>query len=122
MADRAADLASILEGRRAPLVARYARALTATARAQSIAKACGGAVSPALAALDARLPLTRREHEIAQLLSQGMSNRAIAEAMSLSIRTVQGHIYQASTKVGVSSRAQLSALMQQFNDSTAMPG
>ncbi|HKV20440.1 MAG TPA: LuxR C-terminal-related transcriptional regulator, partial [Mycobacterium sp.] len=167
VADRAADLASIVEGRRAPLVARYARALTdddavaleavsrdfetmgdalaaadaaaqaasahrragrrsaaltATARAQSIAKACGGAVSPALAALDARLPLTRREHEIAQLLSQGMSNRAIAEAMSLSIRTVQGHIYQASTKVGVSSRAQLSALMQQFNDSTAMPG
>jgi DNA-binding CsgD family transcriptional regulator len=161
VADRAAELACTVEGPRAPLVARYARALgdddaaaldavsgdfeamgdalaaadaaaqaaaahhragrrsdalSATARAQSIARACGGAVSPALAAADVPLPLTRREREIAQLLAKGLSNRDIAEAMSLSIRTVQGHIYQASAKAGVNSRTQLSALVKRFSD------
>jgi DNA-binding NarL/FixJ family response regulator len=80
------------------------------------AKDCGGAVSPALAAAQVPLPFTRREHEIANLVSRGLSNRDIAEATSLSIRTVEGHIYQASAKAGVSSRAELSTLVRQFNE------
>ena len=76
-------------------------------------------MSPALAVAEVPLPFTRREHEIAQLLAQGMSNRAIADAMSLSIRTVQGHIYQASTKAGVTSRSELSAMMKKFNEIAA---
>lgn len=98
------------------LAGRRGSALTAGARAQLLAKECGGAISPALAAARVPLPFTRREHEIANLLSQGLSNREIAEATSLSIRTVEGHIYQASAKAGVSSRAELSALVQQFNE------
>ena len=43
------------------------------------------------------------------------TNRDIAEATSLSIRTVEGHIYQASSKAGVSSRSELSTLVRQFN-------
>lgn len=89
-------------------------ALTASARARLIAQNCGGAVSPALSAATVPLPFTRREHEIAVLLSAGLSNRDIAETTSLSVRTVEGHIYQASTKAGVNSRAQLSALVSQF--------
>jgi DNA-binding NarL/FixJ family response regulator len=95
---------------------RRGSALTASARAQLLARQCGGAVSPALAASKVPLPFTRREHEIANLASRGLSNRDIAEATSLSIRTIEGHVYQASSKAGVSSRAELSALVQQFND------
>lgn len=153
-------LAAELEGPRAPLAARYSRALadgdadgldvvsrdfetmgdmlaaadaaaqasvchsvagsrgeafTASARAGLLAQTCGDAVSPALSTGREPLPFTRREHEIATLLAEGLSNRAIAKAMSLSVRTVEGHIYQASIKAGMSSRAELSALVQQFN-------
>jgi DNA-binding CsgD family transcriptional regulator len=96
------------------LAGRRGSALTASARAHLLAKNCGGAVSPALVAATVPLPFTRREHEIAKLLSQGLSNRDIAKATSLSIRTVEGHIYQASAKAGVTSRSQLSDLVQQF--------
>ena len=98
------------------LAGRRGSALTASARAQLVAKECGGAASPALAAAQVPLPFTRREHEIAKLLSRGLSNRDIAEATSLSIRTVESHIYQASAKAGVSTRSELSALVQQFNE------
>jgi DNA-binding NarL/FixJ family response regulator len=101
------------------LAGRRGSALTASARAQLLANQCGGAVSPALAAAKVPLPFTRREHEIASLLSQGLSNRDIAQATALSIRTVEGHIYQASVKAGVSSRSQLSALVQRFNELSA---
>jgi DNA-binding CsgD family transcriptional regulator len=37
----------------------------------------------------------------------------------LSIRTIEGHVYQASTKVGVSSRSELSALVRQLNNPEA---
>lgn len=96
------------------------RAMTAAARARCLATDCGHAVSPALAASDMPLPLTRREHEIASLLANGLSNRQIAEATSLSVRTVEGHLYQASAKAGVSSRAELTALMRQSR-TTAQP-
>jgi DNA-binding CsgD family transcriptional regulator len=54
--------------------------------------------------------------EIAKLLSHGLSNRDIAEAMSVSVRTVEGHIYQASAKAGVSSRSELAKLVQRFTE------
>ncbi|MCV7175935.1 LuxR C-terminal-related transcriptional regulator [Mycolicibacterium sphagni] len=98
------------------LSGRRGKALTASARAQLLAKECGGATSPALLACKVPLPFTRREHEIANLASRGVSNRDIAAATSLSIRTIEGHIYQASTKAGVTSRAELSALVKQFNE------
>jgi len=41
-------------------------------------------VSPALASARVALPFTRREHEIAQLVSNGMSNREIARASETS--------------------------------------
>ncbi|MFI5505825.1 LuxR C-terminal-related transcriptional regulator [Mycobacterium sp. NPDC051804] len=98
---------------------RRGSALTAGGRADQLARDCGGAVSAALGASRVRLPFTRREHEIAKLVSDGLSNKAIAEAMSLSVRTVEGHIYQASAKAGVTSRSELSTLIQQFNERAA---
>jgi DNA-binding CsgD family transcriptional regulator len=69
-----------------------------------------------LAASNVPLPFTRREHEVVKLLSQGLSNKAIAEATSLSVRTIAEHIYQATTKAGVSTRSELAALVRQFDE------
>jgi predicted ATPase/DNA-binding CsgD family transcriptional regulator len=53
--------------------------------------------------------LTRREAEIAALVAQGMSNRAIAAKLVISKRTVDAHVEHIYTKLGISSRAQLAA-------------
>ncbi len=48
--------------------------------------------------------LTARELEILQLLAQGMRNDDIARSLHLSIRTVQTHVQNILTKLGVHSR------------------
>ncbi|KAA9087270.1 LuxR C-terminal-related transcriptional regulator [Microbacterium radiodurans] len=55
--------------------------------------------------------LTAREREIALLVEDGLSNRQIAGALFLSVRTVESHIYQARAKVGAPSRRELGALV-----------
>lgn len=52
-------------------------------------------------------PLTRREREVATLVARGLSNRAIAEALVLSERTVESHVTNILGKLGFSSRAQI---------------
>lgn len=94
---------------------RRGSALSSSARAHRIAHECGGAVSPALAAARIPLPFTQREREVARLVSQGLSNREIATAMSLSVRTVEGHVYQATSKAGVNARNDLATLVRQFD-------
>lgn len=49
-------------------------------------------------------PLTLREQEVLQLLAQGLNNRAIAETLYVSDRTVQAHLTNIFAKMGVSSR------------------
>jgi DNA-binding CsgD family transcriptional regulator len=58
------------------------------------------------------LPLTDREREIVMLLGQGLSARAVAERLTLSVRTIEGHIYRAMTKTGATSRDELAALLR----------
>ena len=53
------------------------------------------------------MELSRREREVAELVALGLTNRAIAERLFLSERTVEGHIDHAFTKLGLSSRTQL---------------
>lgn len=53
--------------------------------------------------------LTRRELEIAALVAGGLTNRAIAERLVVSPRTVDGHVQNALTKLGFTSRSQLAA-------------
>jgi non-specific serine/threonine protein kinase len=56
-------------------------------------------------AVDRYAPLSRREAEIAALVAEGLGNRAIAERLVLSERTVQGHIQNSLTKLHAKSRA-----------------
>lgn len=91
---------------------RAGSALTAAARAQRLASVCGGAASPAIRAASFAPPFSNREREIAVLVAQGLSNREIADAVSLSVRTVESHVYRASSKAGVSGRAALAEMMR----------
>ena len=63
---------------------------------------CDAAVSPRLCFIRAaeRVPLTDREREIVMLIAEGLSSRAIAERLTLSVRTVEGHVYRAMAKTG----------------------
>jgi non-specific serine/threonine protein kinase len=51
--------------------------------------------------------LTSRELEIAELVAQGMTNRAIAEQLVIAERTVEGHVEHIRGKLGVHSRKQI---------------
>jgi NarL family two-component system response regulator LiaR len=50
--------------------------------------------------------LTPREFEVLRLLAQGLSNRAIAESLVISERTVQTHLSSVFDKMGVTSRVE----------------
>jgi predicted ATPase/DNA-binding CsgD family transcriptional regulator len=56
--------------------------------------------------------LTRREREIAGLVTDGMSNREIAERLVISKRTVDAHVEHIFAKLGVSSRVQVATWMR----------
>ena len=57
------------------------------------------------------LPLTRREHEIAVLATSGLTSKAIATSLHLSVRTVNNHLARTYAKAGISCRAELAAIM-----------
>jgi DNA-binding CsgD family transcriptional regulator len=85
--------------------------LGCSTRAEALAQVCGGASTPALQQVNERVPFTDREREIVMLIRQGLSTRAIAERLTLSVRTVEGHIYRAMDKTGVARREDLAALV-----------
>ena len=47
--------------------------------------------------------LTEREREVLSLMAEGRSNQAISEAMSLSTKSVEGHVRNIFTKLGLLS-------------------
>lgn len=59
---------------------------------------CGGSV-----------PLTTREHEVAVLAAEGLTNHEIAERLHVSVRTVHSHLQAAYRKLGLSDRRLLRA-------------
>jgi two-component system response regulator DesR len=55
---------------------------------------------------DAGPALTDRERRIVKLLAEGMTNRMIAEAVSLSPNTVKDHVRSVLRKLNARNRAQ----------------
>ncbi len=50
--------------------------------------------------------LSTREREILQMAADGFRNKAIADKLCLSVRTVEGHFHSIFAKMGVSSRVE----------------
>jgi DNA-binding CsgD family transcriptional regulator len=90
---------------------RRGSALGCSARAEALAKRCGGISTPALREVSEPLPLTAREREIVRLLGSGSSTREVAERLYVSARTVEGHVYRAMTKTGTTTREELIKLL-----------
>lgn len=64
--------------------------------------------------------LTDREVEVMRLVSQGMSNRQIAEKLCLSLGTVKIHIHNIYKKIGVGNRVDLTRYAQKKGISEAL--
>ncbi|MFC9517556.1 ATP-binding protein [Nocardiaceae bacterium NPDC056970] len=62
-------------------------------------------------ATDSAHSLTRRELQVAELVAEGMTNRAIAERLVIAPRTVEGHVDHILAKLGFTSRTQVAAWM-----------
>jgi DNA-binding NarL/FixJ family response regulator len=86
------------EGRLASAAARKAAEFTAR---------CGEVSTPGLSDGPDAERLTRREREVAGLAAAGASNKEIAARLHLSARTVENHLQNVYTKLGVTSRDQL---------------
>lgn len=58
---------------------------------------------------DAAGRLTARERQVAELLADGLSNRDIATALTISPRTAESHVEHILTKLGLANRTQVAA-------------
>jgi len=54
-------------------------------------------------------PLTHREQQVAELITQGLSNKEIAAKLVISRRTAESHVEHILTKLGCANRAQVAA-------------
>ncbi|WP_051366540.1 helix-turn-helix transcriptional regulator [Hamadaea tsunoensis] len=90
---------------------RRRSATACAAEADELLRRCQGATTPGLIAAGGRTPLSGREREIADLVLRGLTSKQIAEQLFLSVRTVSNHLQNIYTKLGVTSRAELSGIV-----------
>ncbi|WP_033279138.1 LuxR C-terminal-related transcriptional regulator [Streptomyces sp. NRRL F-525] len=98
--------AQAVRAHRDPRAARMSRT-----RAVALARRCQGARTPALSGLVLG-ELTARQRQIVTLAAAGLSNRQIADRLTLSIRTVGNHLYSAYARLGASDRGALPWLVE----------
>jgi LuxR family maltose regulon positive regulatory protein len=60
-------------------------------------------------------PLTPRELEVLRLICEGLSNREIAERLTVTLNTVKKHTSNLYSKLGVRSRTQAIASARTLN-------
>jgi DNA-binding CsgD family transcriptional regulator len=104
-AECAADAAAVADRAGRATAGRRASAL-----AEELRRACEGCWSPRLGAVVSTTPLTEREHEIALMAAAGLSNREIADRLTVGVRTVEGHLLRIYAKVAVRNRHELAEL------------
>jgi predicted ATPase/DNA-binding CsgD family transcriptional regulator len=75
-------------------------------RVLSVSDAVDEALAPLGRDAGAIAALSPREREVLALIAQGKPDRAIADELFLSVRTVEGHVARMLTKLGVRSRAE----------------
>lgn len=87
------------------------RATSSARRAGDLASRCQGCVTPALQAIEARVFLTPAEREAVVRAASGRSNKEIAEELLISVRTAETYLQRAYSKLGVSNRKELRAVV-----------
>lgn len=91
---------------------RTRAATIATQRAIRLAAACEGADTLALRSIDESVKLTPVERQTAELAASGQSNKEIAAALRLSVRTVEHRLQRVYAKTGASGRGQLAGVLE----------
>jgi ATP/maltotriose-dependent transcriptional regulator MalT len=104
-AEAAADAAEAYER-----AGRAASARAAASYSAALAARCEDARTPRLRG-PRPVSLSRRELEVANLAARGMSNAEIAERLTVSVRTVESHLYRAATRLGISRREDFGPLL-----------
>lgn len=74
-----------------------------------------------IARLAARYGLTRREIEIAELVSQGLTNHDLVEQLGIGLGTVKTHLMNIFAKLDIENRASLSVRLAQVGAETEAP-
>lgn len=74
---------------------------------ESVLDAFARVAPPRLVESNGKTPLSKREQEVAQLVSEGLSNREIAKQLNLSEHTVKNYLFHIFEKLGMSSRVEL---------------
>jgi DNA-binding CsgD family transcriptional regulator len=87
-------------------------ATAASRRASDLVALCEGAATPGLIQAHSIVPLSRREREIALLAAEGLSSKDIADRLYLSVRTVNNHLQNIYSKLGVSSRVDMAKALR----------
>ena len=72
---------------------------------EELRRVTGALATPRMSA-DVEIPLTQRESEVLRQLTLGLTNKEIAQALSISYETVKEHVQHILRKVGVSDRTQ----------------
>jgi NarL family two-component system response regulator YdfI len=90
----AEELAAAIAAARAGLVVLHPEALKGARQARA-AESRGGPAA-----------LTPREHEILEMIAEGMSNRTIANRLRISSQTVKFHVASILAKLGAASRTE----------------
>jgi non-specific serine/threonine protein kinase len=80
-------------------------------RGDCIAAALGLSPEPGPSCAQQELPLTKREHEVTELIAGGLTNRQIAERLFIAQRTVDTHVGHILAKLGCSNRSQAAVLV-----------
>ncbi len=81
-------------------------------RAAELVASCGGVRTPGLPLGEDTERLTRREREVAGLAAAGVPSREIAARLVLSVRTVDNHLQNVYSKLGVTSRDELARVLR----------
>ena len=83
---------------------------------KSIRIKVAGEFDPAVAAINEKYRLTRRETDMLRCLCRGMTNAAIAEELYLSEETVRIHVRNLMKKLHVENRREVVALTEKFSE------
>jgi DNA-binding CsgD family transcriptional regulator len=88
---------------------------------QARAELLAAGARPRRRALTGLEALTASERRVAELAAGGMSNPEIAQALFVTLNTVEGHLRHAYQKLSISSRGQLPAALRSAVPETADP-